>query len=311
MSEELNEVKVEDKTSPAYAAHQPNSEQRKTAGAVTGAGGAVKNRRGDLKKKVDPTVDDVEDHVKTPQKGMAEAMESLFDGEELSEAFMSKAEVIFESAVNARVNELREEIEAQFDEALQEETTKVVEEITEQVDQYLNYVIEGWMEENRVALEAGYKVHVAESLMDGLKSLFTEHNIPVDEETQDVASELESKIAKLEENYDRVVNEVIELREAKSTLEREMAFDEITEGLTDTQIERLRSLAEDISYKNLDDFTRKVEVLKESFVSDKKYIREDKEEVEFISEETEAPKAKITDPTINEYVKGFDKLFKV
>lgn len=277
---------------------------------VTPEGGEIKDKKADVKKKVDPKADklemgeekdnDEEEMEDDDEEEMEESISSdesiaaLFEGMDLSEDFKSKVSLVFEAAVNEAVaektSELTEQLEEQFEQQMSESVNEAMEEITENLDGYLDYVVSEWMEENAVAIESGIKVQMAESLMSGLKDLFEEHNIEIEEETLDVVSGLEEQVAELEAEANKAISENIELEKAIASLKAEKAFSELTEDLTVSQTERLRTLSEKLDVSDLDSYISDVKTLKESFFKDKKVaVTEsvDEEENEILTEESE------------------------
>lgn len=287
---------------------------------VTPAGGEVKKKKADVKKAVDPKTDEIEDSEIAPgQKKVAEevedisideSIESMFEGMDLSEDFKSKVTLVFESAVNEaaaiKVEQVKTDLEEQFEAELQEAVSESIDGIVENLDSYLDYVVGEWMEENELAIEAGIKVEMAESLMDGLRDLFTEHNIEVDDETIDVVAGLEEEIENMKTEYNNTVNENIELSKTVVALEADRVFNEMTEGLTVSQRERLRTLSENLDASDIDSYTSNLETLKESFFKKStQTISEDTEEDEIITEEkTNLPKSQHS--TINALVEALD-----
>jgi hypothetical protein len=157
-----------------------------------------------------------------------------------------------------------------------------MDEMIENLDAYLDYVVAEWMEENAIAIESGIKVEMAESFMEGLKELFYEHNVDIDEDTVDVVAALESELEEMAEEANKAINETIRLSEENEILQAELAFREISEGLTTSQAERLRVLSEKLDTSDFDAYCEGLTTLKESFFkTNSKVIVED------ISEETE------------------------
>jgi len=271
---------------------------------VTPEGGEIKKKLADVKKKVDPKADTVSEEEilegeeieeEIEEISIDESIASMFEGLDLSEEFTTRATMVFEAAVNAaaiaKANEIAENLEEEFQANLIESVNEAMEEIVENLDSYLDYVVSEWMEENTVAIEAGIKVEMAESLMDGLRNLFTEHNIDVTEETIDVVAGLEEEIAALEEKANKVINENIELANELAVLSAENVFNEISEGLTVSQKERFRTLSEKLDVTDIENYASDLGTLKESFFKKKVSIVEEiSEEDEIITEET-APKA--------------------
>ena len=293
--------------------------------AVTGAGGEVKKKKADVKKAVDPTADKVDAGTPGQSGKVAEEAEAeeeviiehdasiaaMFEGMDLAEDFKSKVTLVFEAAVNeaaatkaeAIVEAKTAELEAEMNESVQ----KSVDQIVENLDSYLDYVVEEWMKENELAIETGVKVEMAESLMDGLKSLFEEHNIEVNEETVDVVAGLEEQAEELKDAANEAINESVALKAEIASLKAERVFEEMTEDLTITQRERLKVLSEKLDASNIDEYATDLGTLKESFFANKKVVVEEiEDDVEIITEES-APKAAISDySTINALVSAIN-----
>lgn len=280
--------------------------------SVAGAGGEIKKRRGDVKKAVHPKADTVAkppmaedsevdaDVIEEETVSVDESIANMFEGMDLSEEFKSKVTLVFEAAVNEatkiKVEEATAALEEQFEEALEESVEAAIEEIVENLDAYLDYVVSEWMEENALAVESGIKVEMAESLMDGLRELFSEHNIQIDEETVDVVSGLEEQIEELQSLANGAINENIELAKEIAFLKSEKVFEQVSEGLTVSQKERLKTLSEKLDFEDLDSYEADLSTLKESFFKTKKtqVINEETEE-EVITEET------ITNKPVSQY----------
>ena len=184
-----------------------------------------------------------------------------------------------------------------------------MKDVVENVDKYLDYVVGEWMEENKIAVEAGIKVEMAESLLGGLKDLFNEHNIEIDEETFDVVDSLEKQVAELEEGSNSVVNENIELKATISSMKAEKVFESMTDGLSDNQVERFKVLSEKLDVEDIEEYTSNLSVIKESFFSEGKIAApkvEDVEEDEIILEEQEVIKPSSDYASINALVESFN-----
>lgn len=276
---------------------------------VTGEGGEIKKKKADVKKVVDAKADTVakppmseseeteteEEVIEEEIISVDESIAAMLEGVDLSEEFKSKVSLVFETAVreatNARVNEAVATLEEEFETRLVESLDEAMEEIVENLDSYLDYVVEQWMEENTVAIESGIKVEMAESLMDGLREMFAAHNIDIDEETVDVVSDLEEQVNDLQDKANEVINENIELAKEIEALKAERVFNEISEGLTVSQKERLKSLSEKLDTEDLDSYRVDLGTLKESFFKVKKtqVVSEEVEE-EVLTEDTDVKK---------------------
>tara|TARA_R110000823_G_scaffold26430_6_gene77138 strand:+ start:1874 stop:2827 length:954 start_codon:yes stop_codon:yes gene_type:complete len=273
---------------------------------VTPAGGTIKKKKADVKKSADPKADKV-DKV-TPGQGavkeeadsevvvevveIEESIASIFEGMDLSEEFTSKVTLVFEAAVHEAASIKANTIIAEKTEALEvemkESVDSAVEKIVENLDSYLDYVVEEWMKENALAIEAGVKVEIAESLMTGLKSLFEEHNIEVNEETVDVVAGLEEEVATLKTTANDTINENVVLHKQIASLKADQAFSEMTEDLTITQRERLKVLSEKLDVQDIAEYKKDLRTLQESFFASKKVVVEEvsDEEQEIMTEET-------------------------
>lgn len=308
MSEEL-ETKLDFELDEAKA----TGEDSVAADAVAPAGGAVKKRKGDVKKSVNPTADKVVDDgpSKGPNDtGLKEAFEGLFEDTDLSEEFKTKVTAVFEASVHEKVLAEKATLEEKFESDLEEQVATVTEELVEKVDTYLDYVVEQWMEANEVAIESGIKVEVAESLLDSLKGLVSEHNLSVDEAELDIVSEAEERADAATAKYNEVVEEMIAIKEAKQALELKIAFKEVAEGLVATHSEKLAVLAEGATFETVDEYKAKLIAIKESYFAESVNTPED--QTEFLEEEVETAEVKATDtdPSVAAYAASIGRLAK-
>ena len=264
-----------------------------------------------------PTAEEVEttetDEVVEEVVEVSSSIESIFEGTELSDEFKNNIKLVFEAAVNEEVatktESLKEELESTLETELSEAIDNRMKDVVENVDKYLDYVVGEWMEENKIAVEAGIKVEMAESLLGGLKDLFNEHNIEIDEDTFDVVDSLEKQVADLEEGSNGLVNENIELKAAISSMKAEKVFESMTDGLSENQVERFKVLSEKLDVEDIEDYTSNLSVIKESFFSEGKVATpkvEDVEEDEIILEEQEVIKPTSDYSSINALVEAFN-----
>jgi len=202
---------------------------------------------------------------KIEKPSMKEDLDALFTGEELTEDFKEKASVIFESAISMRVETLREEIEAESAAQLEEDKEEFREELSSKMDDYLSYVVEEWMKENELAIERGLKGDIAESFMTGLKGLFEDHYISVPDDKYDLIEGLYEKITGLETKLDEQFQKNTELNKDAMVSRCINVFNEVAEGLTETETEKLQSLAEGLEYESEDQFRDKLSVLRENY----------------------------------------------
>ena len=203
-------------------------------------------------------------------KGMKEDMDALFNGEELSEEFKTKAATIYEAAVMARVNQEVTRIEEEFAAKLAEQVEQNTQGIVEQVDGYLGYIAEQWIAQNELALERGIKSEILEGFVNGLKDLFEEHYIEVPEERFDVLGEMEDKVASLEAKLNEQVEANVELSKSLAEAKRQEIVKTISEGLTDTESEKFMGLVEELSYEDAETYTTKVQTIRENYFAGKK-----------------------------------------
>ena len=196
---------------------------------------------------------------------VSDDIKAIFAGTEVSEEFITKATEVYTAAILSKVNEQLEAVDAKFDESLSEEVSTVSEELVERVDTYLDYVVEQWMDANSVAIERGLKAEIVESFMSGLKGLFETHYIDIPEDAVDVAEELADKVDALESAINEEIEKNIELSNKLKNFEREFAFAEVSEGLTDTQVAKLQSLSEAVEFEDVKTYKSKIATLRESY----------------------------------------------
>ena len=213
-------------------------------------------------------------------------VDALVKDEDLSEEFKSKAATIFEAAVNSKVKEAKKKMMAGYEEKLKEESEKAKGELVEKVDSYLAYVVEEWMKENELALERGIKGEIAEDFISGLKKLFEEHYISVPDEKYDVLEDQASKIESLETKLNEEIEKNVELNKENSESKRASIVNEMGEDLAETSKEKFNKLAEEVEYKNEEDFRAKVSTIKESYFGAKKEASSDIDDVA-VGESTE------------------------
>ena len=205
---------------------------------------------------------------KIEKPSMKEDLDALFTGEELTEDFKEKASVIFESAINMRVETLREELEAETAAQLEEDKEEFRNELSTKMDDYLSYVVESWMKDNELAIERGLKGDIAESFMNGLKGLFEDHYITVPDDKYDLLEGLYEKVSGLETKLDEQIQKNTELNKDAMVSRCINVFGEVAEGLTDAENEKLQSLAEGLEYDSEDQFRDKLTVLRENYFND-------------------------------------------
>lgn len=185
----------------------------------------------------------------------------------LSEEFKEKTAILFEAAVNAKIAEKVEALDEQYKEELAEEVSNMKENMVEKIDSYLNYVVENWMEDNKLAIQNGLRTEIAEGFMNSLKDLFVESYIEVPDSKVDLVDDLAEQVEELEEKLNKTTKDAIDLSEEIELLKRERIIAEAAKDLADTQAEKLASLVENVDFESEETFVKKVSTLKESYFS--------------------------------------------
>ena len=196
-------------------------------------------------------------------------IDALVGDADLSEEFKTKAATIFEAAITSKVKAEQERLQSEYDTKFEEEISKSKSELTEKVDSYLNYVVEEWMKENKLALERGIKGEIAEDFIGGLKKLFEDHYIDVPDEKYDVLEDQASKIERLEKKLNEEIEKNVEMNKVNGGYKRQEIIDENSKDLADTAKEKFDSLVEGVEYSSEEDFAKKVETIKESYFGQK------------------------------------------
>lgn len=199
-----------------------------------------------------------------------EDIAAMFDGEELTEEFKESASTLFEAALTARMNLETTRLEEEYAEKLSEEVEGLKEEMTTKIDQYLDYVVEQWVEENKLAIETSLRAEIAENFMEGLRNLFAESYISVPDDKVDVLGELQAQIEELEAKLDESINTQLELQSVIDEATKEATFDEVSEGLAATQVEKLRTLAEGLEFGDAETYAKKLNIIKDKYFTEGK-----------------------------------------
>lgn len=192
-------------------------------------------------------------------------LNALFYGEELSEHFMQKAATIFEAAVKAKVVEEVQKFEALYEQRLIEEIEEIAESLETRVDAHLDYVAEQWIAENQLSVDNGIKTEIAENLMQGLANLFLENNIDLPEEQQDVVAEMAARLDEMEEKLNEQIEVNVELNQEIGSYIKHGIIAEVSEGLAETQKEKLFNLSEGVEFISEESFRDKIETIKENY----------------------------------------------
>ena len=183
----------------------------------------------------------------------------------LSEGFRDKASAIFEAVLTSKLSEEVDRLEAEYAQNLEEEVSEVQSSLVEKVDSYLNYVVEGWMKDNELAVQQGLRTEIAEEFMTSLQSVFKEHYIEVPEGKEDLVDDLNEQVTELEETLNKTTEDNIRLHTAVQEFEKQEVVREQSSGLAETEAEKLASLVEDIEFDNKETFEMKVKTVKESY----------------------------------------------
>ena len=196
-------------------------------------------------------------------------VQALFEGEELSEEFQSKARTIFEAAIKEKVSEIKENLQTAYEQALVEEVASVRDELTERVDAYLEYVADEWIQENQLQVESGLKTEMTESFLEGMKSLFEEHYVSVPEDKYDVLESMVDKLDEMESKLNEQIERNVALNQRLAESNSDVILADVSEGLALSQKEKLASLASNVEFESETDYREKLVKLKESYFPSK------------------------------------------
>jgi hypothetical protein len=208
-------------------------------------------------------------------KTVSEHLDNLFSGEQLSEDFKEKATVVFEAAINERVSSIQESLNVEYKELLETTLETTIVELTEKLDEYLEYVISEWMNNNELALERGIKSDIAESFLVGLKDLFENHYIDIPDEKYNVVDELFESNEDLKKELNSQIEKNLELSRNLSEQKASEIFMDVSNDLVDTQIEKFATLAEGVEFESTEQFKRKLEIIKETYFKDTQSSNDD------------------------------------
>ena len=290
-------------------AHDPKNAEAQSVASVDAAekkGPKAKGRKGD-KSNSQPS------ELKAAGKAM-KAEDVDFDGDfsddlnalveseaTLSEEFKAKTAVIFEAAVKSKISEEINRLETEYAEQLAEEVSTTKADLVEKVDSYLNYVVEQWMEDNKLAIHSGLRTEIAEGFMGKLKDVFTESYIAVPDSKIDLVDELAEANEELEAQVNEATTKAMAISEELVSLKRAAVIREASKDLAETQVEKLTSLAESVSFDNEKSFAQKVATLKESYFSKTKTAES------IITEETDASDEVEVSPMMEQYINALRK----
>ena len=235
-------------------------------------------------------------------------LSAISESLDLSEENQEKAKTIFKAAVTSKVAEIKEELESQYSEELKTSVEKVKGDLAEAVDKYLTYCADEWTKENELAIERGLRSEMTENFIEGLKTLFVEHYVDVPEDKYNVIDELANRLDEMEEKLDNEVSKNMEIVEENDQLKRSDVIREACKDLSESQKEKMESLSNGVDFKDIEDFSDKVQEIKEAyFPVEGESISEDtivEEGTGEISEE----KDPVLDPSIARYSEALSKL---
>ena len=237
-------------------------------------------------------------------------VQALFEGEELSEEFQTKARTIFEAAIKEKVSEIKENLQTAYEQALVEEVASVRDELTERVDAYLEYVADEWIQENQLQVEAGLKTEMTESFLEGMKSLFEEHYVSVPEDKYDVLESMVDKLDEMESKLNEQIERNVALNQRLAESTSDVILADVSEGLALSQKEKLASLASNVEFESETDYRGKLEKLKESYFPSNKTTSAPSAHSETISEGTAVESSKQVSSRMEAYMQTLGRVAK-
>ena len=237
-------------------------------------------------------------------------VQALFEGEELSEEFQTKARTIFEAAIKEKVSEIKENLQTAYEQALVEEVASVRDELTERVDAYLEYVADEWIQENQLQVESGLKTEMTESFLEGMKSLFEEHYVSVPEDKYDVLESMVDKLDEMESKLNEQIERNVALNQRLAESTSDVILADVSEGLALSQKEKLASLASNVEFESETDYRGKLEKLKESYFPSNKTTSAPSAHSETISEGTAVDSSKTVSSRMEAYMQTLGRVAK-
>ena len=254
------------------------------------------------------TTDEVVEEEEKIEYSVEDDINALIEGEELSESFREKAATIFEAAINSKVKGIKEELTASYEEKLVEEVASIKEELKDRVDSYLEYVADEWVAENQLAVESGLKEEMTESFISGMKSLFEEHYVTIPEEKYDVIESMVDKLDEMEGKLNEQIEKNVALNKRLAESVSDVVFAEVTDGLAQTQKDKLAGLVENVEFESETAYREKLGTLKESYFPTQKAQRNTTEN---LTEETGSTDytSSVT-PSMEAYLKTLTRVSK-
>lgn len=242
--------------------------------------------------------DEEDEDEKEMKKTMKEDIDALFaDDSTISEEFRTKVSTVFEARVIDRVQQIQEEMETEYASMLEEAVETIKEDLTNKVDDYLNYIVEQWLEQNEIAIETGLRSELTEEFIAGLRNLFAEHYIDVPAEKVDLVDELAGKVEELEGKLDEEIERNVEYKKALVEAVKQEITREVCGGLTETQVEKIKSLAESVEFSTEEEYKEKLETIRENYFPSG-IKKADVEQLHEQVEDADDKKVSITDPFV-------------
>jgi hypothetical protein len=251
-----------------------------------------------------------EEEVVADKLDLSEDINSLFaDDSTISEEFKAKVTTIFEARVLDRVAQIAEETEAKYAGMLEEAVEQVKEDLAEKVNDYIGYVVEQWMADNEIAIEKGIRTEIAEDFISAMRNVFVEHYIDVPAEKVDLVDELANKVDELSSKLDEEVERGIEYRKQLQEAHKAQVTREVCEGLTDTQVEKIKALAESVDFSTEEEYKTKLETIRENYFPSGVKKADEAQLHEQV--EPEGTKTVVTDAFMNSIVQSISKTTRI
>ena len=235
-------------------------------------------------------------------------IQALLEGEELSEEFQNKARTIFEAAIRTKLSEIKEQVKVSYEEKLVEEVASIKEELKDRVDSYLEYVADEWVQENKIAIEHGLKSEMTESFLEGMRGLFEEHYVTIPEEKYDVIESMVDKLDEMEDKLNEQIEKNVALNKRLSESTADVIFADVTEGLAQTQRDKLASLIENVEFESEESYREKISTLRKSYFPDNAGVQRDNSENLTEGNQAEVPAS--VSSTMEAYLKTLGRVSK-
>ena len=296
---------------PAEAAKGMKEEEVQPEGEVVAEEDVVSEEETTTDEVVTEEETTEEEVVAEDKIDVEEDINALIAGEELSEEFQEKARTIFEAAIKSKVAEVVEGVKSEYEANLVEEVKTIKEELTDRVDSYLEYVADEWVGENQLAVEHGLKTEMTESFLEGMKKLFEDHYVTIPEEKYDVIENMVDKLDDMESKLNEQIEKNVALNKRLAESTADVIFAEVTEGLAQTQRDKLATLVENVDFESENGYREKIETLKESYFPTKGSNTQTSKS-ENLTEESEAVdySSKAVSNTMNRYLQTMTRVAK-